>query len=142
MTDLRGNWTLYNEAQTIKHSSLEVQAAAVSSLTPQPLLLLSLSLSLSLSVSFCLPRSLFEEVRFSLSLLFSPIAADELQVPRISLSAEAALPLCVCGRCCGAAGDDWQRIQPSRGPDALRAAAPFLVAGASLLFPAKVAGRD
>lgn len=82
------------------------------------------SLPLTLPVSFSLPHSLFEEVRFSLSLLFSPVAADEPQLPWLSPSVEAAPPLCVCGRCCGAVGDDWQQVRPMRKPNTLFVAAP------------------
>jgi len=65
-------------------------------------LLLFLSSSLwRLLLSSPLPHSLFEEVRVSLSLLFSPIAADKPQVPCKSLSVELR---CGCASVGGAAG--------------------------------------
>lgn len=127
---------LYNEARSIRQSSLEIRAAAVFPFTPQPLL----SLSPSLSVSFSLPHSLFEEARFSLSRFFSPIAADEPQVLWISSSVES----CCCCRCAsvgGAAelnGDDWQRVKPTGEPNTLLVAALSLLTGASLCSPEKL----
>ncbi len=113
--------------------------------TPQPLLFLSLSLSLSLTLSlslslwlsgsFSLPHSLFEEVRFSLSLLFFSYRCRR---------AASALNIIVGGSCAAAVRlwevlrsrrrDDWQRIQPTREPNAPFAAALFLVAGAFFFY--------
>lgn len=134
MSNLCENQILYNEAQTIKHSSLEVQAAVVFLFTPQPLLFLSLFLW-SFSVSF---PSTSLAVWGGEVLSFSPLFLLSLQTSRKCLEYHCRWKLrCRCASVGGAAEPsnmmDSESSQPeSRMP--IYAAAYFLVAGASLLF--------